>query len=233
VSNAATFLLDFFNPSGKSSFKTCHLSDIAIAMGTVDSTLYAASRSGDQEATIALSCMPQLWQACATAWERNNKTTMPGNANTQLGTAETMALYVAARLLESGAAAYPEDRRKLLSDLVKGIPDLLKDLALPEDLKKYVLGLAHETSIALDEYAVTGDFKLDAAFSRLQTALNVIAATPKPVKEQGKVMTFLNEKMIPCLTVLSLASSSSANMIESYQFYNPSTQIEQSQPSDH
>ena len=73
----------------------------------------------------------------------------------------------------------------------------------------------------------TGDFKLDIAFTRLQTSLNIIAATPKDEKSQRTVMEFLQKRVFPCVAAVGFAlgfSADSATVLE-YLGYSPA-QIE-------
>lgn len=77
----------------------------------------------------------------------------------------------------------------------------------------------------------TGDFKLDIAFTRLQTSLNIIAATPKDEKSQRTVMEFLQKRVVPCVAAVGFALGAladSATILE-YLGYSPA-QIESHEP---
>lgn len=104
---------------------------------------------------------------------------------------------------------------------------MLKTVTLPKELKEYVARLVREVGTALDEYDLTGDFKLDIAFTRLQTSLNIIAATPKDEKSQRTVMEFLQKRVFPCVAAVGFAlgfPADSATVLE-YLGYSPA-QIE-------
>lgn len=222
--NSATFLLNFFlaQSGGKESVPR-NYADLAAALADVDAALHVADINGDEEAKLAASCMPELWKTLSTECLKNN------NDFTytvfSLKKQDQMALLTAKRLLDSKVAEYSEERRASIKELVDGIPGLLRELTLPEQLKLYVLRLVQEVDLALTEYETTSDFKLDVAFSRLQTSLNSIAVVPKPQEQQNKLVEFFNNTLIPCLTVLSLATGIPNDALQSYQIY---TQIDSS-----
>jgi hypothetical protein len=144
---------------------------------------------------------------------------------------DRMALRTAERLLDARAAEYPQERRDSIRELVADVPGLLKAVTLPKDLKEYVARLVREVGTALDEYELTGDFKLDIAFTRLQTSLNIIAATPKDEKSQRTVMEFLQKRVVPCVAAVGFALGAladSATILE-YLGYSPA-QIESHEP---
>lgn len=131
----------------------------------------------------------------------------------------------------AAAAEYPQERRDSIRELVADVPGLLKAVTLPKDLKEYVARLVREVGTALDEYELTGDFKLDIAFTRLQTSLNIIAATPKDEKSQRTVMEFLQKRVVPCVAAVGFALGAladSATILE-YLGYSPA-QIESHEP---
>lgn len=231
--NSATFVLNFFlkQPGDKES-EPRNYADLAAALADVDTVLYVAAINGDEEAQLAASCMPELWATLTDEYKNNGN----GFAHSvySLNTQDKMALHTAKRLLDSQVAEYTVERRASIKELVDGIPGLLSELTLPEQLKLYVLRLAQEVDVALSEYEATSDFKLDVAFSRLQTSLNSIAVVPKPEEQQNKLVTFINKMLIPCLTVLHLASGIAYNSLQSYQIYtqlgSSSQQTSVSQP---
>lgn len=84
---------------------------------------------------------------------------------------------------------------------------------------------------SMEMYELTGDFKLDIAFTRLQTSLNIIAATPKDEKSQRTVMEFLQKRVVPCVAAVGFALGAladSATILE-YLGYSPA-QIESHEP---
>ena len=231
--NSATFVLNFFlTESGDTGSGPRNYADLAAALADVDTVLYVAAINGDEEARLASSCMSVLWNTLTDEYKNNNNDFVYPVYS--LGTKEQMALHTAKRLLDSKVSEYTAERRASIKELVDDIPGLLSELTLPEQLKLYVLRLTQEVDLALKEYKTIGDFKLDVAFSRLQTSLNSIVVVPKPQEQQNKLIEFFNNTLIPCLMVLNLASGIGYNSLQSYQIYtqigSSSQQTSVSQP---
>lgn len=222
--NSAAFVLNFFldrmdNVGGTS----CRYADLVAALADVDAALDAAANNGDEEAKLAVSIMPELWATLTQ--EYMNRREDFDHSVYSISTQSQMTLRIAERILAAKVGEYSEERRASIKELVDGIPGLLSELTLPEQLKLYVLRLTQEVDTALTEYEATSDFKLDVAFSRLQTSLNSIVVVPKPQEQQNKLIEFFNNTLIPCLMVLNLASGIGYNSLQSYQIY---TQIDSS-----
>lgn len=197
VANAATYVKRFLL-ANKADGVTYRFPDVSGAMAEVDSTLRTAAAAGDEDADLACRCLADIWYNISVAWERNQRSMEMMDSKIPISTEDRMALRIAERLLDASAAEYPPERRDRIRELIADVPGLLKTVTLPKELKEYVARLVREVGTALDEYDLTGDFKLDIAFTRLQTSLNIIAATPKDEKSQRTVMEF-------CRSVCSLA----------------------------
>ena len=55
---------------------------------------------------------------------------------------------------------------------------------MPDGLALYLSRLLRETETALDEYAITGDFVLDRAVSRLREALDIAWCRPPKISSR-------------------------------------------------
>ena len=228
--NAATYVKRFLL-ANKADGITYRFPDVSGAMAEVDSTLRTAAAAGDEDADLACRCLADLWYNISVAWERNQRSMEMMDSKVPISNEDRMALRTAERLLDARAAEYPQERRDSIRELVADVPGLLKAVTLPKDLKEYVARLVREVGTALDEYELTGDFKLDIAFTRLQTSLNIIAATPKDEKSQRTVMEFLQKRVVPCVAAVGFALGAladSATMLE-YLGYSPA-QIESHEP---
>ena len=247
VANAATYVKRFLL-ANKADGVTYRFPDVSGAMAEVDSTLRTAAAAGDEDADLACRCLADIWYNISVAWERNQRSMEMMDSKIPISTEDRMALRIAERLLDASAAEYPPERRDRIRELIADVPGLLKTVTLPKELKEYVARLVREVGTALDEYDLTGDFKLDqtpidgittdfgalARFSetgvdliRLQTSLNIIAATPKDEKSQRTVMEFLQKRVFPCVAAVGFAlgfSADSATVLE-YLGYSPA-QIE-------
>lgn len=176
--NAATYVKRFL-PANKADGITYRFPDVSGAMAEVDSTLRTAAAAGDEDAALACRRLADIWYDISVARERNRRSMEMMDSKVPISNEDSMALRTAERLLDARAAEYPQERRDGIRELVADVPGLLKAVTLPKDLKEYVARLVREVGTALDEYELTGDFKPDIAFTRLQTSLNIIAATPK------------------------------------------------------
>lgn len=202
--NAATYVKRFLL-ANKADGITYRFPDVSGAMAEVDSTLRTAAAAGDEDADLACRCLADIWYNISVAWERNQRSMEMMDSKVPISNEDRMALRTAERLLDARAAEYPQERRDSIRELVADVPGLLKAVTLPKDLKEYVARLVREVGTALDEYELTGDFKLDIAFTRLQTSLNIIAATPKDEKSQRTVMEFLQKRVVPCVAAVGFA----------------------------
>lgn len=150
-------------------------------------------------------------------------------SNVSLSIQDRMALRTAERLLDQGPEQYPRQRRDDIRSMIDELPSLLNDITLPQGLKEYIARLAREVRIALDEYDLTGDFKLDIAFARLQTSLNVAATVSKDAESQGKLVGFLKTKVCPCLAAGALALGAVADGATVLDYLGVHSQIASSQ----
>lgn len=206
--NSAAYLLKFFLGEGATSdSETFRFGDLSAAMAEVDEALSAAAASGDKEAGSAVKCIASLWRAVVEVFNRNRtKDFNKPIPHEPIGLSIEceMALRIAKRLLGDKVNAYPEERRESVRELVDSLSDALKPLSVPSELKRYVLLLAHEVQVALGRYDATGDFKLDAAFSRLQSSLFVVATSSTKPEQHKSFMSFLTQKLLPCITAVSV-----------------------------
>ena len=206
--NSAAYLLKFFLGEGATSdSETFMFGDLSAAMAEVDEALSAAAASGDKEAGSAAKCIWDLWWAVGEIFHRdkNRDPNIPiPQGAVELSNECEMALRIAKRLLGDKVNVYPKERRDSVRELVGSLPDALEPLSVPSELKRYVLLLAHEVQVALDLYDTTGDFKLDAAFSRLQSSLFVVATSSTKPEQHKSFMSFLTQKLLPCITAVSV-----------------------------
>ena len=223
--NSATYLLQFFLDEEESSdIDVFRFADLSAAMAEVDETLSAAAFGGDKEAGTAVNCLSALWVDIVEAFTRKRTmgtTTTIKRGAVSLSNECEMALRIAERLLGDKVNGYPQERRDSVQELVNSLPDALKPLSIPSELKRYVLLLAHEVQIALALYDTTGDFKLDDAFSRLQSALFVVATSSTELEQHNGFMSFLKDKLLPCITAVSLTLGVPQAAINDINLFTP------------
>ena len=223
--NSATYLLQYFlGEEETGDIDEFGFADLSAAMAEVDETLSAAAFSGDKEARTAVNCLLSLWVYLVEAFNRNKKegtTTRIKQGVVSLSNECEMALRIAERLLGNKVNEYPQERRDSVQELVDSLPDALDPLSIPSELKRYVLLLAHEVQIALAVYDATGDFKLDVAFSRLQSALFVVATSSTEPEQHNSFMSFLKDKLLPCITAVSLTFGVPQAAINDINLFTP------------
>ena len=206
--NSAAYLLKYFlGEEATDDSEVFNFADISAAMVQVDEVLTFAAASGDKEASSAAKCLSALWKVVGDIFRRSrhgvhSATSYRGIVG--LSNECEMALRIAKRLLENKVTGYSKERRDSVRELVDSLPDVLKPLSVPAELKRYVLLLAREVQAALDLYDATGDFKLDTAFSRLQSALFVVVTSSTEPEQRNGFLSFLREKLLPCITAVSL-----------------------------
>lgn len=204
--NSAAYLLKYFlGEEATNDSETFNFADLSAAMVEVHEVLTFAAASGDKEAGSAAKCLANLWQKLVSSYNRSKPIayTIPRGV-VKLDNASEMALRIAKRLLGDKVNTYPQERREGVQELVDSLPDALKTLSVPSELKQYVLLLAREVQWALDWYEETGDFKLDVAFSKLQSALFVVVTSSTEPEQRNGFLSFLKEKLLPCITAVSL-----------------------------
>lgn len=198
--NSAAYLLKFF--LDESDDEQFYFVDLSAAMVGVDEVLKFTAANGDEEAGSASKCLQYLWQCVEASFRTGTPVAVKGSVS--LRNDGEMALRIAKRLLGDKVNTYPQERRDGVQELVSSLPDALKTLSVPSELKQYVLLLAREVQSALDWYEETGDFKLDVAFSKLQSALFVVVTSSTEPEQRSGFLNFLKEKLLPCITAVSL-----------------------------
>lgn len=206
------------------------LSDLMRACVAVDNVLLNSAALGDEEAKISHESMPQIWATIFGTYSNSSKKTNFSYSTVSLNREAKLAVLVAQRLLKNEPALYPEERRVKVKQLIDELPKLLVEVNLPESLKSYLYTLAREVQTALDQYEITGDFKLDDAFNRLQGAFNIAIVATADKESAVKMKAFIVTRLVPSLTVVSLALGIHNAAIDAYQFYAPA--IEASQTSE-
>lgn len=227
--NSAAYLLEYFldediDVDAKSDIGMFRFADLSAAMVEVDDTLSAAAASGDKEAGTAANCLSALWVDVVESFNRTQGRGADSSLQQGLVSLSNeceMALRIAERLLGDKVNRYPQERRDSVQELVNSLPDALKPLSIPSELKRYVLLLAHEVQIALALYDTTGDFKLDDAFSRLQSALFVVATSSTEPEQHNGFMSFLKDKLLPCITAVSLTLGVPQAAINDINLFTP------------
>lgn len=227
--NAAKFMKNFLLTANEEQNVTFSIADVSGAMSVVEQTIRVMAEAGNEDAQLASTCLESIWLDIWAAYERGGKSREMHRSNVSLSIQDRMALRTAERLLDQGPEQYPRQRRDDIRSMIDELPSLLNDITLPQGLKEYIARLAREVRIALDEYDLTGDFKLDIAFARLQTSLNVAATVSKDAESQGKLVGFLKTKVCPCLAAGALALGAVADGATVLDYLGVHSQIASSQ----
>lgn len=227
--NAAKFVKNFLLTANEEQNKTFTIADVAGAMSVVEQTIRAMSDDGNEDAQLASTCLGSIWMDIWTAYDHGGRSREMSKSNVSLSIQDRMALRTAERLLDQGPEQYPQERRTDIRSMIDDLPSLLNDITLPQSLKEYIARLAREVRIALDEYDLTVDFKLDIAFTRLQTSLNVAATVSKDDGSRKKMVDFLKKKVSPCLAAGALVLGIGADGVGILDYFDVRPQIASSQ----
>lgn len=227
--NAAKFVKNFLLTANEEQNGKFTISDVSGAMSVVEQTIRAMADADNEDAQLASTCLDSIWMDIWAAYDRGGRSREMSKSNVSLSVQDRMALRTAERLLDQGPEQYPQERRDDIRSMIDGLPSLLNDLALPQSLKEYIARLAREVRIALDEYDLTGDFKLDIAFTRLQTSLSVAATVPQDDGSREKLVDFLKTKVVPCLAAGTFALGAVADGATVLDYFGVRPQISSSQ----
>lgn len=191
--------------------------DLLNAYSSVSDFLETEAARGNEEAAIANDSMPMLWRFVKDEYDDDSIHDFHYN-DSKFPQECKLALMEAKRLMNESSPTYNETTRKSIQSLIKDIPEKLKALSLPQELNLYILRLTSEVRTALDEYDITGDFKLDEAFSRLQKSLFNVAFSIAEDNKRNGFIRFLQEKLTPCPAVLSLGLNVGTQALAMTQF---------------
>lgn len=203
--NAAEYLLGFFemgssNNANEAGYK---FPDIVAALAEVESAINSWALAG-MDVHLMRQCLAR-WKSSAL----NTFTTNSGRVKWDLSDimlkdtegllsdGDLMGLQAVAEKMSMSTVEYSKTAREHMSQMIdEAIKCIQSDDSLPNELVVYIARLVSEARTALDEYNLTGDFKLSIAFDRLYNALRV-AETKTKHSETWK--TFREQFMIPLL----------------------------------
>lgn len=202
--NAAEYLIGFFEAgtTDEADRQGYRFPDVVQALSEVESAIDSwESMGGDVD----------LMRSCLERWKKSALNTfmdidelrwdmsMFTHAKTQekLTDGDLMGLQSVAEKLSASTVSYSEDARQKMRNMIEeAVKCVRADDSLPSDLLAYLSRLIREAREALDEYELTGDFKLSVAFDRLCNALRVAETKTKkhPVWEK-----FNEQFMVPLI----------------------------------
>lgn len=202
--NAAEYLLNFFEVGNTdSAAKAGHeFPDIVAALAEVESAIDSWELAG-MDMHLVRGCLGRWKDSALNAFANNGQIKWNLNEsrfkNTEelLSDGDLMGLQTVAEKMSMSTVEYSETARDRMSQMIdEAIKCVKEDDSLPDELVVYIARLVSEARTALDEYDLTGDFKLSVAFDRLFNALRVAEAKTKH-SEAWK--TFREQFMIPLL----------------------------------
>ncbi|GAA6121932.1 hypothetical protein BPY_00400 [Bifidobacterium psychraerophilum] len=179
--NAAEYLLAYFetDDAAQSKNEGFRFPDIVSALEEIESAINLWDKAG---------LNVDLMRDCLTRWKLSALSPFVDSSSdlhwsverfvsTQdgLSAGDLMGLQTVADRLATSSVSYPESAREKISNLIQETVKCLKeDTNLPQELVLYVAQLIEEARRSLDEYDISGDFRLSVAFDRLSNAINVI-----------------------------------------------------------
>lgn len=202
--NAAEYLLNFFevgttSKAEKYGFK---FPDIVAALAEIESAIDSWASAG-MDVHLMRGCLIRWKSSALNAFMNNGQLKWNLNearfkdTDSRLSDGDLMGLQTVAEKMSMSTVEYSETARDRMSKMIdEAIKCVREDDSLPDELVVYIARLVSEARTALDEYDLTGDFKLSIAFDRLSNALRVAEAKTKH-SETWK--TFREQFMIPLL----------------------------------
>ena len=203
--NAAEYLLGFFEvgdsyDADKAGYR---FPDIVAALAEVESAIDSWALAG-MDVHLMRQCLAR-WKSSAInifithtgriKWDLSDAGFK--DTDSLLSDGDLMGLQTVAEKMSMSTVEYSKTAREQMSRMIdEAIKCIKEDDSLPKELVMYIARLVSEARTALDEYDLTGDFKLSIAFDRLSNALRVAEAKTKH-SETWK--TFREQFMIPLL----------------------------------
>ena len=178
--NAAEYLIGFFEAgtTDEADRQEYRFPDVVQALSEVESAI---------DSWESMGVDVHLMRSCLERWKKSALNT----------DGDLMGLQSVAEKLSASTVSYSEDARQKMRNMIEeAVKCVRADDSLPSDLLAYLSRLIREASEALDEYELTGDFKLSVAFDRLCNALRVAETKTKkhPVWEK-----FNEQFMVPLI----------------------------------
>ncbi|MFT9112020.1 MAG: hypothetical protein ABF453_03040 [Bifidobacterium psychraerophilum] len=181
--NAAEYLLSYFETqsAAQSQNRGFRFPDIVSALEEIESAINLWDKAG-LNVDLMRDCLTR-WKLSAlrpftdSGSELHWKVERHGGSTTreELSSGDLMGLQTVADRLAASSISYPENAREKISNLIQETVNCLKeDTGLPQELVLYVAQLIEEARRSLDEYDISGDFRLSIAFDRLSNAINVV-----------------------------------------------------------
>lgn len=200
--NAAEFLYDFFDKESVYDADQAgyRFPDLVAALDEIGKATDQWEREGRRVKGFR-SSLPRWRKSVTMAFTdtgeiRWDEISGPVGTSDFMSDADKDLLMYAAELLDSCTLRFTEEQRNNVRNLVSEANTVLRGIAdgMPDGLALHLSRLLRETETALDEYAITGDFVLDRAVSRLREALDIaMVQTPEDkqsmwdkVKDLGK-----------------------------------------------
>ena len=203
--NAAEYLLGFFEmgSSNKANEAGYKFPDVVAALAEVESAIDSWALAG-MDVHLMRQCLARWKSSAINTFTTNTgrvKWSLDGinfkDTEGLLSDGDLMGLQTVAEKMSMSTVEYSETARDRMSKMIdEAIKCGREDDSLPDELVVYIARLGSEARTALDEYDLTGDFKLSIAFDRLSNALRVAEAKTKH-SETWK--TFREQFMIPLL----------------------------------
>lgn len=178
--NAAEYLIGFFEMgnAGMASEAGYRFPDVVAALEEVGATIDSWESAG-MDVHLMRGCLERWKQSALNVFSNGSELSWDvpfsyTGTDAMLSDGDLMGLQTVAEKMSMSTVAYSEDARERMRSMIdEAIKCVREDDTLPSELVVYLSRLIREAREALDEYDVTGDFKLSVAFDRLCNALRV------------------------------------------------------------
>jgi hypothetical protein len=206
--NAASFLKEFFECGyAKDAInKGFVFTDLIAALSEIEDVLKQWSDLGSTDAEAFEEALP-AWYGAVLAATNSRGELVPFVNNSAVRTdmnlhaGDKLALTWVSEKMAGTSPSFDESSREKIAEALVEVRGLLKEEDLPLELLTYLDRLIRETQTALDEYDLTGDFKLSLAFDRLSNALRKAESASKDKEGWG---AFMRDFLLPVVSGLAV-----------------------------
>lgn len=211
--NAADFVYNFFKTDNVATADEAgyRFPDLVAALDEIDKALTSWKIQGS-DVEVFEDCLPRWRESVTAAFTPGGNPVWspvsgPQSTGSFLSAGDAGCLKWVGEKLAESTLTFTTEQRDRLSSLLEESVAVIKELSnLPTGLVKYLFRLISETKEALDEFEITGDFKLERAFTRLREALDITISNTKP--EDGKKWEGVKSKLAEIGTGFIIAAPS-------------------------
>jgi hypothetical protein len=211
--NPAEYLLSFFKASKTDmSMESFRYPDLIAALDEIENAIDSWAAAGIDVSGFQ-DCLPRWKTSITNAFEEDGTIRWilplgaPGPHTIQtekLLPGDQACLQWAAEKMAQCSTSFTAEVREKMSRMIDECIREMQEDDLPQDLLLYVSRIIREARTALEEYDLTGDFKLSVAFDRLCNAIRIVKGKSTATK---KWQSFWNAYVAPLFAQVAVGGT--------------------------